>query len=120
MNVKVTTRYFIGTGIVSIFATLAYFSGSSVSRLLTSDSVLFFAWLLLPYITWVYLNEFRPNGFSTQIPVYIGLAITIPVIGIGFTAYALLHPDPQAGFYFFYIPFLQFMCLVLAREICIK
>jgi hypothetical protein len=121
MNIKSLTRYFIGIGIVSIFIAL-YLLGVNFtfSKIFTVGSILFITWLMLPYIVWAFLNERRPDSFCRYPRLYIGFAIAMPIIGFGMVGYASLNSDPQAGFFIFYIPFIQFISLGIVWGLCKK
>ncbi|NOT82511.1 MAG: hypothetical protein HOP01_07315 [Gallionella sp.] len=117
MTTQWLTRNFIAIGIFTIFAPFGYLYGSSF---FTSEAVLFIGWLMIPYVVWTFINELRPDSFSKRLRVYFGFAIAVPVIEVGAVVYVWFFPDPQAGFAFFYVPFIQLLCLFAAREICKK
>ena len=119
MTIQWITRYLIVIGVASTVIYLGYLSDNFLSpKFYTGASALFVAWLMLPYLVWVFINEFSPNTFAKRPRAYIGFAIAIPTIGAGMAGYILLNPDPQAGFGFFYIPILQFICLATAKDMC--
>ena len=114
MNIRWSIRALIGVGIVTTVMYLDYLGMS----FFTGFAVFFVTWLMLPYLIWAFINEFRPNFFPRRPHVYILFAVLMPLIGVGTVGLTLLFPDPQAGMALLYIPLMQFACLVVAREFC--
>lgn len=119
MNIQTLTRYLVGVGVISNILCLDYL-GADFSDIFSVGSLIFFGWLFLPYLVWAFINERHPESFSKHLRLYIVFAIAMPVIGFIMVRHVVLHPDPQAGFYLIYIPFLQFMCLSVAWMVCKK
>jgi len=119
MTTQELTRYFVGIGVISNILSLGYL-GSDFSALFSIGSLIFIGWLFLPYLVWAVVNERHPDSFSKHLRLYIAFAIAMPLIFLYMVSYVVLHPDPQAGFFLIYIPFLQFMCLWVAWMVCGK
>lgn len=118
MNIKWLIRSLIGIGVVSNIILLHYLGINFSHSKFIVFTVFLITWLMLPYIVWGFVNEFRPNTFTKRRFVTIGLAIVMPVVGFAMVGYTSLYPDPQAGFFIFYIPFIQFICLGIAWKAC--
>lgn len=114
MNAQTLTGYIVAIGMISTVTFLYYF-GFNIASL---GGAIFSIWLFLPYMVWAYVSERHPDSFSKHFRLYIVFAIAMPLIGFGMVSYVVLHPDPQAGFFFLYIPFLQFICLWVAWMVC--
>ena len=116
MTMQWLTRNFIGIGIISIFISL------NILRVhfFTLSALLVIFWLMLPYLVWAFINEFRFNTFPKHPRAYIGFSIAMPVIGFGVTYYTVLFPDAQNAFLILEIPLMQFLCLGVAWAACKK
>lgn len=119
MNTQTLTRYLVGVGVISNILCLDYL-GADSSYIFSVGSLIFLGWLFLPYLVWAFINERHPENFSKHLSLYVVFAIAMPVIGFIMVRHVVLHPDPQAGFFLIYIPFLQFMCLSVAWMVCKK
>lgn len=120
MTIKELTRYFVAVGILSTFMYLSYLGVRFAKFKFTGGNILGITLLISPYIVWEFINELRPDAFSKRPRVYVGFAIAMPAIGFGVVHYALRFPDAQNAFLILYIPFMQFICLMLAWGICKK
>jgi hypothetical protein len=116
MNIKWLTRGIIGMGVIATVICLSYAGLWEVPFI--SALAVFIVWLMSPYIVWALINEYRRGSLCRNPRAYIAIATAIPIIGLGMESYVLLHPDPQAGFYFLYIPFMQFVSLAILWIIC--
>jgi hypothetical protein len=120
VKTKLLTRYFIAIGIFSVFISLAYLGVRFRASDFTVATVMFDFWLMSPYIVWAFINERRPDSFSKHPRLYLGFAIGMPIMGAGVVGYVSCYPDPQAGVYFFYLTFIQLMCLWVVWRLCKK